>query len=328
MALYVPSRCTADLPDEYREHHVAEEKMDGSRYVLYLGNGIDPYGRQDAHTLLSRRVSTRDGMHVDNTLNIPHITDLQYRMSAMGTVLDGEIFKDDFQCTTALMGCSPGKAVSRQEATGFVTFHAFDIMQFRNKDVRGYELADRRKILLEVVDRLDNPHVIPIEQYDTDFDMHFHRITSEGGEGLIIKDNRLGYGTGWAKKKKAYEVTCVVIGFTPGRGKYEGSVGALRLAVYMEDGTAYEVGKASGFNDHTRWQMSKDPDKYIGKCVDINTMRLNKPRADFPNGRLFQPTFHRWRDDYNPSDVTLEKLKSDMQKKAKSNRNKFWNKLL
>ena len=322
--LYLPSRCTSDLPDEFGEHHVAEVKMDGSRYVLYIGDNIDPYGRQESHTLLSRRVSTVDNKHVDRTLQIPHITDQLYQMSVMGTVLDGEIFKDDFQTTTSIIGSGPKLAIEKQEREGYLKYHVWDVMQFRGQDVRGLTLSKRRKILLEVCDRLNNPYIIPIEQFETNFEEKFHDITGEGGEGLIVKDSRMGYGIGWAKWKKAYEVTAVITGFTPASpGKYSGLVGAMKLSVYDHSGRECLIGKTSGFSDAIRMDMTKNPENYVGRCVDVNTMRLNKPSSDHPHGRLFQPSFHRFRDDYNASEVTLEKLKADLKKKAKSNRNKF-----
>jgi len=332
--IYLPARCTGTLPDDFKEHHVAEEKMDGSRYVLYLGDDIDPYGRQDGHTLLSRRVSTVDNMHVDRTLQVPHITDQLYMLELAGTILDGEIFRDDFQTTTSIMGCAPSLAISKQEsgwydrkketeyAPGWVTFHAWDVMQFRGRDVRGLPLSDRRKILEVVIDRLNNPYIKAVEQIKCDFEKHFTEITAKGGEGLIIKDSRLGYGIGWAKMKKAYDVTCVISGFTIGSGKYTRMIGAMELSVAHEGGYVC-IGKASGFDDATRQDMSENPDNYLWRAVDINTMRLNKPSKDHPHGRLFQPTFHRFRDDVTLKEVTLEKLKKDLTVKPKSNRNKF-----
>ena len=62
--IYTVSRCEGKLPDDLtRPHLVGEEKMDGSRYALYVGH--DPYERHRGNTLLSRRVSTVDLKHVD-----------------------------------------------------------------------------------------------------------------------------------------------------------------------------------------------------------------------------------------------------------------------
>jgi len=320
--LIPPSRCKGKLPEEFSEWHVAEEKIDGSRYVLYLGNGVDPYGRQKGNTLLSRRESTVDGKHVDKTKNVPHITSPAYPESLQDTVIDGEIFLGDFQTTASIMGSGSGTAIAKQEDAGYVLYRAFDCMVFRGQDIRGLALEKRRRILEEVVARMDNEHVVAIPQWTEGFQKHFHDITDKGGEGLIIKDIRMGYGVGWAKMKKAYEVSAFITGFKNGNGKFAEQVGSLELSVYHEGGTVY-IGHVSGFDDQTRARITENKEEYLGKVLDVNTMRLNKPSADFPLGRLFQPTFHRWRDDYNKKECTYEKLIADLRKKAKNSRKKI-----
>ena len=88
--LVIPAVCRASLPEDLdKEDLVAELKLDGSRYILYIGN-CDPYERS-FNALLSRRVSTVDHMHVDRCENVPHITGHNYE-TLDGTVLDGEVF--------------------------------------------------------------------------------------------------------------------------------------------------------------------------------------------------------------------------------------------
>lgn len=313
--LYTPARCTSSLPDNLdKPYLISEPKMDGSRYVLYLGGC--PYERQKAvtNTLLSRRPSKSDNKFVDKSLNVPHITG-QYYEGLDGTVLDGEIMAENFADTNAIMNSSPGLARQKQDEVGKVRYYAFDIICFRGKDVRGLPLEKRRKVLEEVVRRMHNEHITVIEQFTTNHIEHFNRIVKDGGEGIIVKDLRQGYGCGWSKFKKSTDVSCIVTGYKEGNGKYSGQIGALAISVW--DGTKLiEVGFASGFDDKLRGEMTKNFARYKGKVVDIFAQEISK------DNRLRHPTFHRFRDDYAPNDCTLSKLKSDFKKTTMFTRSK------
>lgn len=308
-----PPRCTTPLYENlFDENLIAEVKLDGGRYVLYLGEGVDPYSRQRGNTLLSRRVSTIDNKHVDRTRNLPFITDVDYGDLA-GTVLDGEVFHTDCATTTSIMGSSPAVALAKQEQIGRASYYVFDCPVYRGKDIRGRPLTERRKILEHVVKLMANENVKLMPQFQRDFAGQFDRIVKAGGEGLIIKDKRLGYGVGWAKMKKSYDVSCFIIGYKPGNGKYSDSIGSIELAV-DQDGTPVPVGFASGFDDALRAEFAAKPDQFLYLAVDVFAQEISK------DGRLRHCTFFRLREDLAAEDCTMMKLKDDMALKAKSTR--------
>lgn len=317
-----PSRCTADLPEDLTlEHLVAEPKMDGSRYVMYLG--CSPY-TPNQNALLSRRESAIDGKYVNKTDNVPHfftdtISDLK------GTVLDGEIQADDFLATNSIMNSSPRLAIEKQNTVGKVKYYVFDILYYCGTDVRTKPLSERRKIMEYVVTVMNNPDVKLIEQYTTtekDFTKLFNEITSSGGEGLIIKDSRRAYGAGWSKMKKSYDISCVISGFKAGTGKYAAGVGSIALSVYDDSGELTEIGFASGFDDKMRADMAKYPNKYLNRVVDVFAQEIqDSKKSKSTVGRLRHPTFHRLRDDVNAEDCTAAKMWNDF-KKVKSERAK------
>lgn len=304
--LILPTRCTMRLPKEEdfdQPHLVAEEKLDGSRYVLYLGG--DPYGRNyGPNTLLSRGISRVDRMHVDKTLNVPHITLKNYN-GLQGTVLDGEVFVKEFGVPSGIMNSHHEEAVRRQEEIGLIEFRVWDCMVFQGEDKRHLPLNQRRELLKAAVAKMDCPQVKILPQRKTGFIEWWEAVVRKGGEGLILKDINAPYGQGWAKMKKSFDVTCVVSGKKAGGGKYKDLLGSLEIAVY-KDGKLTPVGFASGFSDELRIEMSENFSAYEGRAVDIFTQ-------EFQKNRLRHPTFHRFRDDVNPDECTWKKLMEDLE---------------
>jgi len=314
-----PSRCTAILPDDLTKPYlVAEPKLDGSRYVLYLGH--DPYNRHAGHTLLSRRTSTVDGKLVDRTANVPHITSVEYPGFDF-TVIDGEIQSDDFAGTNSIMNSAPKVAIQKQEIAGKLKYHVWDIMIYRGQDIRGLPLEQRRKVLETVVELLDNPYITCVPQKTGDLQTYFNEIVAAGGEGIVVKDIRQSYGCGWAKYKKAYDVSCVITGWKPGNGKYATQVGSLAISVFSGD-KLVEIGFASGFDDKMRLELSVNFEKYRNTVIDVFAQEISKPSEDHVHGRLRHPTFHRLRSDLNPEDCTFTKLTEDLKKKITRSRRK------
>lgn len=318
--LCIPSRCTAKLPEDFdKPYLIAEEKIDGSRYVMYFDSC--PYERRKSgNTLLSRRGSVGDGMLVDKTDNIPHITKIDYE-GLEGTVIDGEIVSNGFLNTNSIMNSGSAEAIRKQKEIGNLTYMVFDIMMFRGKDVRTLPLEQRRKLLEAVVKKMGNEFVKPIPWILTDFSAEFKKVVAAGGEGLIIKDIRMSYGQSWSKMKKSFDVSVIVSGWKEGTNKYKGMIGSLALSVY-QDGKLIEVGFASGFDDALRVKMSKNFHEYEGKVLDVFTQEIQKIDKKNPSGRLRHPTFHRFRDDMNAEDCTAEKLWADIKSAVKTTRSK------
>jgi len=231
-------------------------------------------------------------------------------------VIDGEIFLKDWATTSSIIGSNPHRAVEKQKEKGNLFFFAFDVPVFRGVDIRNRPLADRRKVLIETVRRMDNESVVVIPQWPWDeVNERFNEIVSGGGEGLIIKDIRRGYGLGWSKMKKSYDVSCFICGFKPGNGKYSGMVGAIEVAVW-DGGAKLPVGFASGFDDKLREDITKEPERFLGRAVDIFAQELS------PNNRLRHPTFFRFRDGIDIQELTIEKLKADFESRLKDRRRK------
>lgn len=312
--LVTPARCTGSLPtiltDEplthaFTDRHVAEIKMNGEREMLYLG--FCPYGRRQGNTMLSRQKSVHDGMFGDKTDHVPHITGTVHNLD--NTMLDGEVFVDDWASTHSLMGGGAGRDASK------ATYYVWDMPFHKGRDIRQLPLWQRRQLLAEVVAELGNPYIVMLTQVPHDqIDAEFVRVTQSGGEGLVVKDINGTYGQGWAKYKKAADVSCFVIGFVAGKKALEGMVGSIELGVY-KDGQVVSVGCCSGFDNALRTEITNNQSSWMGRVVDVFAFELTA------NEKLLNPTWHRERSDVNATDCTLDKVRDDL-KKIKGNRNK------
>ncbi|QYK00138.1 DNA ligase [Shewanella psychrotolerans] len=131
--------------------------------------------------------------------------------------------------------------------------------------------------------------VISQRQYDNrkDVDQLLTSVVDAGGEGLMLHRRSAIYLQGRnndvVKLKQYQDAEAVVIGHYPGKGKYEGMLGALE--VKAADGTIFRLG--TGFSDEQR----KKPPR-IGSSVTYKYYGLTKlgvPRfASFVRVRLEQ----------------------------------------
>jgi ATP-dependent DNA ligase len=294
--------------------YVAEEKLDGARFELYI--------EEDRSYFYSRR----DFPRIDRAANVPHFVKRYPRHA--GTVLDGEAIREGatkLGDTSSIMLSSPVIAIQKQAQEGYIKYRVFDILFYKGEDCRRYPLHRRREILEKAVKGLNNPHISVVEQHAPVMSF-FDEVVAGGGEGLVLKNINNGYGIGWAKMKRRNDVSCIIGGYKPGKGKYEGMIGAVQVGVFHISQTAgymaviaknepvaelIEIGFASGMTDALRQEITDRQDEYIGRVVDIYAQEIT------PDNRLRHPVFHRFRDDVNPEDCTLDKVREDLKKGRK-----------
>jgi len=77
-------------------------------------------------------------------------------------------------------------------------------------------------------------------------------VEKKGGEGIVVRDPNAVYiamRTSKALKVKSFlDTECKVVGYSEGKGKYKGMLGALKCK--LVDGTVFKIG--SGFSDKER----------------------------------------------------------------------------
>lgn len=292
------------------ESTVAENKFDGSRYLMQVGIGESRF--------TSRHISKKTGLFVEKADNVPHLRDLFAQegidTSLQGCVFDGEIvYKDTIHSksmdVTKIMGSLPSRAVEIQNEQGKLDYFVFDILFDQGEDIRHFPYKVRRTILLNHLKDLEDPkkhlNITPVE---TENKKQFYEdIIEAGGEGVILKDIHAPYGKNWAKVKRSAAWDVIIMGYeepTKVTKKVSGEeslshyyekgwIGAIKFGQYF-GGKLIEFGTTSGIDEALREELSINGDKYIGKVIEIGAQeRIAK------TGRFRHPRFLRFRPDKN-----------------------------
>jgi ATP-dependent DNA ligase len=111
-------------------------------------------------------------------------------------------------------------------------------------------------------------------------------VLREGWEGVVYRRSVSTLDDAVMREKREYSLEGTVVGFEPGLGKYEGSLGAVRVA-YGQNTTS--VG--GGFTDAERVDIWGNQQTYLGRVMEFTA------NAIFESGNVRHPRFVRWRED-------------------------------
>lgn len=301
----------------FNAQHVMEPKIDGARMRLWLG--------AQANTMNTGRRSDRTFAYIQRENNFPHLRDAVLADLA-GTILDGEVVAPSAEITTesgvttssllnatvALVNCAPELSVRTQEREGRVRYVVFDLLSYKGESVTDRSYTERRKLMLEVVERLSQlaPEIEAIPSWEST-DGSVTRALAEGYEGVMIKRTAGVYQAGkrsseWAKIKAFGTMDVVVTGWTPGEGRNLGKVGALKVSLKDELGLWVEVAQHGAFTDEYRALISL-PDGSLDPAV-LGTVQEITGQGVTKGMRVRHPHLVRLRPDKTPDECGLEQL--------------------
>lgn len=225
-----------------------------------------------------------------------------------GTVLDGEAVAVDGKWgdVQSVMTTLGGHAVA-----SMVSFMVFDLIAHGGIDARSLPYERRRALLEQLfVRHADDFSAVKLTPQLEPVEASFAKVVEQGGEGLILKRLDAPYasgkrdGYGWKKAKATTRIDVVVTGFTPGQNGFTGLVGAMTFGQHdPETGELVARGKCSGMNMKTRIDMTKRPEKYVGRVVEISHLGVNVGNGE--SGKFRSPNFKRVRSDRTPESVVL-----------------------
>jgi ATP-dependent DNA ligase len=282
---------------------VVEEKYDGDRRIAQFCGPLVRF--------TGRRRSVKDGLFVEKTANVPHLSDGAPR-KLEGTVLDGEmIFTGETDSggkskyVTSIMGSLPEEAVAKQTEKGWLTYVVFDCLYYQGKDMRELPLEVRQEYADRAIRLWNNSHVMAAEQRHTDKLKFCKQIMARGGEGVVLKHRMAPYGDkqAWVKVKGQWTADVIITGYkdareisrksdgTKSETKFSksGVIGAVEVSQYdKKTKQLVVVATISGMTDEERNEFTRHGDKYRGVVVRLEhngrepTGRFRHPRFETP----------------------------------------------
>jgi ATP-dependent DNA ligase len=234
-------------------------------------------------------------------------------------VIDGEIVASSFDTLGQRIHPAASRIARLAEETP-ARFVAFDVLAL-DGDVLLERTYEERRAILETIGGLELTPVVGTAA-------EAERWLREE-EGVVAKELAcpycLGERTGMVKVKRVRTLDAVVMGWRP--GKEEGTVGAIILGLYGDDGRIHEVGHSSGFSPARKRELvselapyetgergSGEPSRWThGRDLEWVALRpelvVEVSYDHVSDGRIRHGTkVVRWRDDKPPRECLLEQL--------------------
>ena len=298
-----------------REGWMFELKWDGVRAVAEVGEG-------------RLRLSGRSGR--DETARYPELAGLVRALRGHSAVVDGEIVvldddgRSSFERLQSRINVSRDADVRRAMRDNPATYVVFDILSLDGRDLTGTALRIRKKTLKDVL--IPGDRVMYADHVERDGESFFAALSARGIEGMIGKRADSTYQPGrrsddWVKVKAWQTQSCVVAGWTGGRGRRLEQLGALILGVY-DGGRLVHCGQVgTGFSEPALRELRRR----LETMVTGHSPFAQPPRTAEPaswvrpelvcevrhagwtaHGILRHPAYRGLREDVDPQDCVRE----------------------
>jgi bifunctional non-homologous end joining protein LigD len=298
-----------------RDGWIFELKWDGVRALAAVENG-------------TLRLAGRSGR--DETSRYPELAALTRALRGHSAVVDGEIVVMDadgrasFERLQSRINVSRESDVRRAMRDHPATYAVFDILSLDGRDLMNTALRIRKKTLKDVLTPVDG--VLYADHVDRDGETFFAALSRQGVEGMVGKRADSAYQPGrrspdWVKVKAWHTQSCVIAGWTGGRGRRVEQLGALILGVYDGEDLLHCGQVGTGFNESTLRDLRKRLDALV---MDHSAFRV-VPRTSEPatwvqpelvcevrhagwtkQGILRHPAYLGLREDVAPRDTVRE----------------------
>ncbi len=298
------------------EQYAYEFKWDGVRALTYVRNG-------KAH------VESRNLLDV--TGQYPEVAGVAEKLDGRTAVLDGEIVALDkkgrpsFQLLQGRMHIGSSVEVQRRMAETPVAYLVFDVLYLDGKSTMRLPYTERREVLESL------PIAGPCCQIPpTTFgrgEAVVEASKKTGLEGVMAKRVDSIYEPGkrsraWLKVKNHRGQEFVIGGWSTGEGRRAGTIGALLVGYYDDEGKFVYAGHVgTGFTDKLLDELRKEmkPLQLPDSPFDTPVPRLKNATFVEPklvgevqfsewtrDGTLRQPSFKGLREDKDPRKVVRE----------------------
>jgi bifunctional non-homologous end joining protein LigD len=295
-----------------REGWLFELKYDGIRAMVSVAGDLV-------------RITGRRGG--DETARYPEAKAIRAGIRARQAIVDGELVvldtdgRPSFERMQQRINVVRDTDVRRAAADHPVTFMAFDLLELEGRDLLSTELRIRKKTLRETI--VDSPNILFAEHVERDGVSLFDIARESGIEGIVGKRADSLYRPGvrtpdWVKIKSWRSQSCVIAGYTAGRGRRTTQLGALdgtRLVHCGQVGTGFDEQTLRDLRDRLRplevktcpldvTPKTSEPATWV-KPELVCEVRFAGWTRD---GILRHPAFRALRPDQRPEDCTREIL--------------------
>jgi bifunctional non-homologous end joining protein LigD len=256
----------------------------------------------------------------------PELSVIHHSLAAGQAILDTEIAMLDekgisrFALIQPRIHQSDPNSISHMARSRPVTMFAFDLLYLDGYDLRQVELAERKRLLEEI---LEPSGVLRVSTSFPDAGEQLLEAARENGlEGIVAKHARSPYESRrsheWLKLKVNLQQEFIICGFTAGERDY---FGALVLGVYDAERLAWVGNVGTGFDQRTLEQVRRrlDPLAIPKQPFAVNPKipgEVTWVRPEVvcevkflnwtPDARLRAPVFLGLRLDVDPHDVARE----------------------
>jgi bifunctional non-homologous end joining protein LigD len=294
-----------------------EMKWDGVRALAYIRGGR------------ARFTSRND---IDVTVSYPELHSLAEQLGEAQALLDGEIVSFDvagrpsFKRLQQRMHVGSAATARRLAESDPAVYLIFDLLHLGGRNL--FELPyTKRRELLEGLE-LDGDSWQTPPAFTGDGDHAVEASKRQELEGVMAKRSNSRYLPGrrspeWVKVKNFHTQEVVVGGWSPGKGRREGTVGALLLGVPTAEGLRYVGQVGTGFTDAMLHDLAERLHRIARKTSPFSP---DVPRTDARDaqwvtpqivgevafsewtgdGRLRHPSWRGVRPDKSADEVVLE----------------------
>jgi bifunctional non-homologous end joining protein LigD len=294
-----------------------EFKWDGVRAVAYLEDG-------------PLRLMSRNDRDV--AAAYPELAGLTEGVGARGAVLDGEIVAFDDSDRTSFgrlqerMHVRDQAAVQRLSQDVPATYLIFDVLHLDGQSTLELPYTERRALLDGLA--LAGPAWQVPPWFRGGGQEVFAASREQQMEGVLAKrlDSRYrpdARASEWRKVKNVRTQEVVIAGWRRGKGRRDGMIGALILAIPGTDGLQHVGGVGTGFTDHALRQLatelepltrSSSPFRERLSAADVRDVEWVDPvlvgEVEFAewtgDGHLRHPSWRGLRPDKSPDAVVRE----------------------
>ncbi len=256
-ALPAPMLATSVDRPFSRDGWLFELKWDGVRAVA----GVD------GDTV---KVAGRSGR--DETSRYPEMAALTAVLRGHRAIVDGEIVvldpdgRPSFERLQSRINVSRESDVRRVMREHPATYAVFDLLWLDGRDLMSTSLRIRKKTLKDVLGGADG--ILYTDHVERDGEDLFAALSGQGIEGMVGKLADSTYQPGrrshdWVKVKAWQTQSCVIAGWTGGRGRRASQIGALILGVYDGDMLQHCGQVGTGFDEAMLRRLRKKLDALV-----------------------------------------------------------------